>query len=73
MEMEKTWSQRGKVKKVDRVSELNTKKLAVLNMFLEEGNANNELKTALAETNKRKDDMDEKLGKLLEHVIGNSK
>ena len=52
MEMEETSSQRKKVKKVDIVSELNTKKLAVLDMFLEEGNANNELKTALVETNK---------------------
>ena len=42
-------------------------------MFLEEGNANNELKTTLVETNKRIDGMDNKLGKLLEHVIGNSK
>ena len=73
MEMEKTSSQRKKVKKVDIVNELNTKKLAVLDMFLEEGNANNELKTALIETNKRIDGMEDKLANLLEHVIGNSK
>ena len=73
MEMEKTSSQRGKVKKVDIVSELNTNKLAVLDMFLEEGNANNELKTTLVETNKSIDGTDNKLGKLLELVIGNSK